>query len=505
MLKFKDKSNIAILTNFQAFNPGYSLTGIVVDQALMLLEHGHKVFIFVNENFNKENNKDSGLEYIINRFPDTFQILKKTKFMHLVDYQSKEEISKEHEKQAVEAGVTFATEILSNNIDVIYTHDFIFTGWNLPYSIAIKEANKIVNNVGQKKLWLHWIHSVPLPHNARDWWYIKDYSVNNFIVFPNKTDSRTVAEAFRTNDNFVRIIPHIKDIRTWYDFSEDTREFIRSHPNMLQAQITKVYPVSTDRLSAKQLHLVIRIFGHIKKTDSVFLCIANQWATGRQRKESVERYIELGEYVGLEYGKDFAFTSEYIPENIGGKKFVEGIKGSQSFKEVTGLFEDLYLKNKYDRRKTDIRLDEIVEKYDLEENFLDEKEKFLREFTPYATGINRRMLRELQLLSNVFIFPTKEESFGLVGPEASFSGCLCVTNRSLDNQSEVMGNNTVTFDFGSYRNNVPQRNEDGYIKAISSAILNRIYSSEAIMTKMYTRIRYNSESIYDRFYVPFAT
>jgi glycosyltransferase involved in cell wall biosynthesis len=434
----KEKSvitpTVAILTNFQEFNPGYSLTGIVVDQAHMLAREGHKVIIYVNERYDPEHEKESGLRDVCKKYPDLIKIKPLTKFMHLTDYESYKDITEKDVKEGEEAGNIYANDFLAEEVHSVFTHDFIFTGWNLPYSIAIKRADEIMEKAGEEIIWHHWVHSVP--SGNRDWWNINSYRGQHFIVFPNKTEIMRVAESFGTYQDRVEVIPHIKDIRNWYDFSEDAMDFTEEYPRIMSANVVQVYPCSTDRLSAKQLDVVIKIFGFMKTRGcmDVFLVAANQWATGRQRKEDVKEYIEKAKEAGLEYGVDFVFTSEY-------------------------------------------------------------KEKF-------ATGIPKRFLRELQLLQNVFVFPTKEESFGLVGPEAAFSGALPVINKSLTMQFEVMSTHCPAFDFGSFHQHHPPIEDPEYINAVANAVLNRLYSSEPIMAKLYCKKRYNMDHIYTRYYLP---
>lgn len=479
-------TNVALLTNFMEFNPGHSLTGIVIDQAHMLVRHGHKVFIYVSEQFNPKYNEDSGLSGILKKYPGQLQIQEKTKFMHLIDYTTQEDITPDHVRQAREWGEDLALDLIDNNIHVVYTHDFIFTGWNLPFAQALKTTQDLFYSEDYYCAFYHWIHSVPSAH--RDWWNIEKYGPNHQIVFPNRTTIMQVAENFNTTPARVRIIPHIKDIRTWYDFSSRTMDFLDKYPSILSSDVVQVYPCSTDRLSAKQLDIVIRIFGEFKKMKmNVCLIAANQWATGRQPMENIRKYTHLAVQQGLEYGKEFLFTSEFLSHE--------------------DIAEEIYACD------TDSGLDEVREKmkgmgivpkgWQQQGETLEEKQMTLCEFVrPYARGIDRRMLRELQLCSSLFVFPTKEESFGLVGPESSFSGCLNVNNRSLTMMSEVMGHMAPSFDFGSFHMIHEPTQDQGYIHQVAVAILHRLFMNESVLTKNYCRIRYNMDHLYFRYYKP---
>lgn len=427
--------NIAILTNFNEFNPGYSLTGIVIDQAEMLAKQGHKVFVFVNEQFNPKYNGDCGLTSLIEKYSNQIILMPKTVFLHLTDYQTKNNLTDEHLKGALKFGQILEGILEANKISSVFTHDLIFTGWNLPYSIGIREAQRRLNN---NIKWFHWVHSIP--SGDKDWWNLNEYHGYNYIVFPTRSEVNRVAESFKTRQSSVLLIPHIKDIRNWYGFSEKTKNIIETWKGLIRNEIVQVYPCSSDRLHAKQLHLLIRIFGFLKQAKAkVFLLAVNQWATGRQRKEDISKYIDLASHCGLEYGEDFAFTSEY-PEN-----------GEQ----------------------------------------------------PYELGVSRRILYELQLLQSIFIFPTTEESFGLVGPEASFSGALVILNKSLPLLNEVLGFSTPQYDFGSFLTRVEAVENDDYIKAVAHSILGRISTCDSVKTKIYCRTRYNMENIYFKYYAPY--
>lgn len=415
-------ANIAILTNFQDFHPGYSLSGIVKDQCEMLTKYGNNVFFYTCDTYNEAYDQ-----------PLDATVLRKIPFVHLDDYRSETNLSEKHEKYSDKLKEILIGEIHEHNIEYVFTHDWVFTGWNLPYSLAIRKASPHVPNVR----WLHWIHSVPSTGN--DWWDIRRYGSNHRLVFPNNTERIRVAEQFKGRPEDVRIIPHIKDLRTFYDFDPETRRFIEDNPAMMQADFIQIYPASTDRLHAKQVNIVINLFGAIKRKGfTVFLVVANQWY-GRPHEQKLPDYHRLAAQAHLA-PDEFVFTSEW-----------------------------------------------------------DER---------YNTGIPKKMLRELLLCSNIFIFPTVEESFGLVGPEAALAGNFMVLNKSLYMMSEIFGNAGLYVDFGSHHNifdpkNInPDMTWDDYLDNVASLILGRFVQNESCLTRTYSRRIFNMDNLYLHYYEP---
>lgn len=413
------KEVVAIISNFQEFNPGYSLTGIVLDQAKMLSDFGHDIRLLVCDNYHGET------------FSDDVTLQKVIPHSDLIDYTTRNDLTEEHDKCATDVSDVLAKYL--EDVDICLTHDFVFTGWNLPYSIGIRRANDRLPDIK----WLHWVHSVPNVGNRRDWWNIREYGPNHKLVCPTRYEVIRWAEAFGGQPSDVRTIPHIKDIRTWFDFDPESFEFLQQFPELLHADAVQVYPASTDRLEQKRVRELSLIFSKIKKQElSVCLVVANQWATGRQRKEDVEKYYKIASRNGLKRDEEFIFTSEW-------------------------------------------------------------KEK-------YATGLPKRILRDLMLCANIFIFPTRDESFGLVGPEAALCGAYMVHNKSMGIQHEIHGHTGLYFDFGSYHqvHHIPKDNEENYYNDIAKIIIGRMRRNEGQMNRTFIRQNYNYDTIYHKHYAP---
>jgi hypothetical protein len=427
---------IGIITTFQSFMPQYSLTGIVKDRAEMLTKYGHEVHLFVSERYHGE------------EFPASVILEKKIPFTHLADYKSLAQFTGEDtnykpaqgcdtpaEHQRIKNLTAVMLRETLADYDVVITEDIVFQGWHLPFAVAIMEASKDLPNVR----WLHAIHSVPSVQS--DFWNMSLYGKRHKLIYPNRVDALRVAEQYRGTMDDVRVIPHIKDIRTLFDYSQDTIDFIEWCPGVMQSEIVQIYPASVDRLEAKRLTEVIGIFAHLKRMGrTVCLVVATQWATGPKQLEIINHYKKLATDSGLLVGTDIVFTPDFKPT---GKE------------------------NKF------------------------------------GVGIPKHMIRELFQLSNVFIFPTREETFGLVLPEAALCGStITVLNGSLDMMHEVSGYNALYFDFGSFHCGVEHGNLDRLLRDIALIVLGRILVNESVRLKTYMRRHYNYDYLYKRYYAP---
>lgn len=416
---------VGILTTFTNFNPGYSLTSIVLDQVRMLCSHGHEVHVFVDERY-----KDTP-PLMGTMFAGCYKFHPTMPKTDLIDYASRKDVSEEHIQYSDRLSEFLTAEL--KDFDIIFTHDFILTGWNLPYGIAIKKSTPLLPKVR----WLNWIHSIPSA--SRDWWNIREYGSHHRIVFPNKTDTDVVANQFHGKESNIRVIPHIKDIRSLMDFSELSCRFIQDHPRILEADIVKVYPASTDRLKPKGVDKIILIMSQIERRKfKTFTVIVNQHANKRTRKEDVMRYEKTAKRNGLDPDQNFIFTSTWDP--------------------------DLEL------------------------------------------GVPQRSVMELMMCSNLFVYPTREESFGLIGPEAMLAGgCIMLLNQSLPMMMEVHGGQGMYSDFGSFRNRWRPTDEGSYYRQIADTLLGQYRQNTAAQHKTFIRRRYNWDYIYNRDYAPVFT
>ena len=402
---------ICIIAPLKSSDPTYSIAGVIKSQAALLSNHRHKVSVIVNEDFSGPGIPGATLLKIL---PSS----------DLIDYKSKLNISKAHEDLADEIAVILSSRI--PQYDVIITHDIIFTGWNLPYALAIMSAASENDNTDLR--WFHWVHSFPF--STKDWWDMNHYSGNHTVVYPTKALLKQVGQAFNTTK--VKCIPHVIDPKIVNRFTDQTRDIVDLVPSLLSADIVQIYPAATDRFESKGVRELTNLFGLLKKAGhSVCLVIPNQFSGRRDNRliDPVHYYENVARRCGLEPYVDYVFTSELF----GGR---------------------------------------------------------------YKEGLPQRVLFELMSLSNLFVIPSKSESFGLGLLEAITSGTVvCVANEHLN----LPIRQYTSFDFKG------PGDTDLFVDLqkmteLVDWILNEMETNQVIKAKTLIRQQFNPSAVYSNYY-----
>jgi len=284
---------IACLTTFYNFDRAYSLVSVVEETLNSLLRHGYKPVLFVHDNFNADSEIPEGVE--IRKVVPRFQ---------LVDYSSNQPVESGFQDQVKKVKESLEENL--KDIDVVFTHDWIFQGWFLPYNVGMREAQPNL-----KCRWFHWIHSAPSPRPAKlEYPHDCRYKTmpNSKLIYMNHYDTLRLAEMYGGVLDDVRVVHNPLDPRSFWKLHPLVVDLIKKY-NLLEADIIDVYPVSSTRFSGKQVDKVIKIMGELKKQGKKvrFIC-PNAHANADKEKKAIEDLIHYGIERGLTRG-EIIFTS----------------------------------------------------------------------------------------------------------------------------------------------------------------------------------------------------
>jgi hypothetical protein len=104
-------------------------------------------------------------------------------------------------------------------------------------------------------------------------------------------------------------------------------------------------------------------------------------------------------------------------------------------------------------------------------------------------------------ISNLFVFPTKNETFGFTLAEAALSGQLLVLNSSLPMQYEIAGSQQLFVPVGSHNNSVKIKDgsgeaEDEFYRDIAKRICAEFDANPVLQAKMRFRRLYNRNAVW---------
>ena len=122
----------------------------------------------------------------------------------------------------------------------------------------------------------------------------------------------------------------------------------------------------------------------------------------------------------------------------------------------------------------------------------------------YQAGISKKMLRDLHSCANLFVLPSVEEAYCLVGPEAAHTGQYLVANNDVGAFHEIYGDCCHYISFGSMEHSDFYGKSGDYVAEymdkVSVRVLEGMRNDLAIQAKTRCRIQNNMDAIYLKYY-----
>ncbi len=121
-----------------------------------------------------------------------------------------------------------------------------------------------------------------------------------------------------------------------------------------------------------------------------------------------------------------------------------------------------------------------------------------RELKHLEVGVPNAVVRDLMSISNLFICPTKSETFGFTVAEAALTGQLLVLNANLPMMPELAGpGNALYFNFGSYQQRTDYVDVDNYNMDVARVIAHTYENNHVLKAKTHYRKTYCSDKIWN--------
>jgi hypothetical protein len=441
------KPRVALLTSMVDFSPAYSLNGVVLDHARMLLRAGWDFDLLAIKNFNQKDKVRVEAEGI-----SVKTILPQTTLVDYMPHDSPRptkdgEVGFEDQVDRHANGHDGAVGYLEalEPYDVICSHDLMFLSWHLPQNAALRRAI----DKWPEKNWLHWIHSSPseapdgtcYPSTLR----YQD-APNSTFVFLNETKRHECALMLNTTHDKIAVVYNPRDLRDILNFSKETCDLV-DHADLMNHEILQVYPYSTPRHEPKGVEKLLRIFACWKDMGlKAKLVLVNAHANTKGVDEVyVNNVTTAANAFGLKRGRDYVVTSLYAEEK------------------------------ESDAKRRGDKDDE-------------------RRWRHWTHCVPHQVVRELSMLANVFVFPSESECCSLIQAEAAATCKFMVLNSNFQAMAEFAHEGTLQFPFSD---NDPMNVE--FYSAVAREAWSKLQTETAILnaTKARTTV-YNRDWIWRR-------
>jgi hypothetical protein len=438
------------LTSLTDYSPAYSLTGIILDQARVLKRYGYPYTLFCLKAFNSNHKKiaeELGIE-VSYELPQTrlhpYKVNEsvKTTIDGQVGFDDQVNI---HFEGCKEKGTIGYRDALAS-YDTIITHDLMFLEWHLPQNAAIRKCIDLYPN----KNWLHWIHSGPSnrPNNVCYPSTLR-YSAapNSTYVFLNDGQRLDCALMLQTTRDNIAVVHNPKDVRDVYNFQEETKRLTDEY-DLFNFDLLQVYPFSTPRWEAKGVKHLICLVSHWKKMGvRAKVVFVNAHCNSPQDKPHLKKMEEYCEAAGVEIDRDIIFTHRFA--------------------------------SKMEAQTTDL---DVQKKW-----------KTWHHCVPFE------VVRDLNMLANIFVFPSATECCSLIQAEASISGKFMVLNRDFLPMMEFASPKVLSYEFKINDPDNQAVKDRRYYEFVAREIWAEIQTETAVMNTTKARTEtYNRDWIFQK-------
>jgi glycosyltransferase involved in cell wall biosynthesis len=120
----------------------------------------------------------------------------------------------------------------------------------------------------------------------------------------------------------------------------------------------------------------------------------------------------------------------------------------------------------------------------------------------YEHGVSHDVVKDLFLLSNLFVFPTTSENAPLILLEAASCRNLLVLNDDFLPLREFFNENALYFGFGSLRQNRTYENEENYLNDVAKIIIAELSNNRPLNAFKHWKQFYNNDYIFCNYIEP---
>lgn len=276
---------VALYTTFFETISGYSLVAVAETQLRMLLDHGYDPACLVATNF---------------KIPDAPSLWRpETIDLRPVvpDMVLDQNVAPDFEERVNK--VYTALQGSLGDIDVVITHDIILQTFFKEHNVAMRRYAKTRDDL----LWLHWIHSCPMPGGEPA--YPNDCRYTpppGFIIYPNDSDKNLVVRTYHLTgqENRVKVCRagHAIDPLAVWPYDRLTKDLAKK-ADLLGGEIVAVYPVRLDK--GKNTEKVIRMIAGTKNAGYETRLLIIDWQSGGAHfQQYIDELLVLVESLGLE-------------------------------------------------------------------------------------------------------------------------------------------------------------------------------------------------------------